>query len=847
MDYEIYAPTVTAQTVVNPYADPSGLTYVSNSSLAYYGGKFWAIMDGTTQGFLEGSTGQQIYVTTSTDGVTWTPAVQPFRDSAYCNNPITGSTTLEWSPSLVVVGNEMWCTWTGPSENGFVSKLTSPTGKWTNYRFEFSGTNVFMSTTITGGATGGHSLRATTDGLTDWAPFFTGNPIVLSSGVVVCPLAFTSSTLTVQTPAVDGFLRKRKFNALLKSSDGNNWSMTVIDTSAFGDFGAWEPFVAENPVGHVSVFSRNLNTLAADPDFLLVAHSTDGGVTFSSSVSTKMLVPTTRGSARQITPRRWLLTHADHPAGSNQTPDQNLVANLRRNGALFMSRRGGDDFTPGVNFSGDDSSMHYPQFITRPDGIWINYTSGGINVRRSLRIVKVSPLPDDGTAYVHPRSVNSHTGTTATDPTLHTETPPFYSFNGLNKAVSATSVTATTGVTYAMWLNRKFEGDVLMDTRPGGGTGQVFFLRGLAISSLNFPHGFTVPTDTPTFLAAVIDNTADTVTLYMANGGGFSTKTGYYKSILFAGQPSDGDTLAVNGVSYTYHSSPSLATDIAIGASTAATVTNTSAKLTTNSVANFSPGSNRLIMARTDIGSFSVTGSAQIGVETGIPLGGSPLSVGKAVSGSLAAFAGQIYEARLYDSPLSLANLTYLHNAKAASFGYANIGGTSTAPASPLVFLDPANPNPTVFPPLGTPARCEVVSSSTLRIHGEGSAGVELPYGATQLAIRYKLGAAPSGGDKYVIATFGTVEHPVRLYVDTAHPTSLYANGRLVAAVADPTVFNTVTVIVSTNKIKVGSFEQYFSGKPRCFLGSAYPESLLAVSKTVDYDVSAMTALRPNA
>jgi hypothetical protein len=137
---------------------------------------------------------------------------------------------------------------------------------------------------------------------------------------------------------------------------------------------------------------------------------------------------------------------------------------------------------------------------------------------------------------------------------------------------------------------------------------------------------------------------------------------------------------------------------------------------------------------------------------------------------------------------------------------------------------------------------CETVSSTLLRIHGEGSAGVELPYGATQLVIRYKLGATPASTDKYVIATFGSATTPARLYIDAANPTSLYCNGRLVATVTTPTSYNTVTVIVSTNKISIGSFEQYFSGKPRCFLGSAIPESLLAVTKTIDYDVSAMTA-----
>ncbi len=838
MDYAIYNPTIDTVTAINPYADPSGLTYVSNSSLEYWQGKFWAIMDGNTAGFQEQQPGQQIWLTTSTDGVTWTPAIQPFRDSTYCNNPMTGS-TIEWQPNLVVVGNQLWCTWN--ATDTYISKLTSPSGKWTNYRFEFDGPNPYISTTIIGAATGGRSTRATFDGLTDWFGFPSQNPIVLSSGVVVCPLTFQSATLSTQTTALSAFTRALKFSALLKSSNGTDWSITRIDTSAFGDFCAWEPFVVEDPVGHVYLYTRNLDARVSDPDFMLAAVSTDGSDTFEPAISTKMLVPSTRGFARRITNKRWLMTHVDHPQNSNHTADQSLSQNVRRNGALFFSRRGGEDFIPGVNFSGHDSSMNYPQFIIGPDEkIYINYTSGvGTDIRRSLKIVKVDP-PNDSLAYVHPRSVNAF-NTDPSDPALRSGPPPYYDFNGINKAFSVTSLTASTGVTYTAWLKWDTGGHVIVDSRSGGG-GQAFTKLGLAINSLNFVHGWTLLPNTATFLAAVIDNASLTVTLYAATGAGFQTVTGHYRSILFAGQPADGDTVTINSVTYTFRTSAVLTNDVAIGATTALTITNLQTKLTANSMASFAPGSNRLIMTRTDITSFAVSsGSSQITVDTAIPLDGGRVAFGKTVSASsLIAYAGNMYEARVYASALSVANLTSLHNGLAGSFGYSNIGGTSTTPGSPLLLYSAASPNPTEFPSLGTPAYCEIVSSTVLRIHGEGSASVELPYGATQIVIRYKLGAAPTGADKYVIATFGDAASPTRMYITTAG--GLYANGHFIAAVADPTVYNTVTVIVSTNKINIGSFENYFSGKPRCYLGSAFPESLLAVSKSIDYDISAMIA-----
>lgn len=849
MDYEIYDPEITTTVAVDTYDNPAGLTYVSNSSLEYWAGQFWAIVDGTTLGVVEGSTGQQIWLTTSEDGVTWTPPVQPFRDSLYCNNPISGS-TLEWQPNLVVVGDELWCIWSGADT--YISKLTNPAGKWINYRFEFATTVPSISTTITGAATGGRSTRATFDALTDWFAFPSQNPIVLANGMVLCPVTFQSQTLSTQTPAASAFTRQLKFNALLKTVNGTDWSVTRIDTSAFGDFCAWEPFAVENPAGHVYVYSRNLDARVTDEDFLLVARSLDGGVTFEPSVSAKMLVPSTRGYARRVAKQRWLMAHVDHPQNSTQNPDQALSQGVRRNGALFMSRRGVDDFIPGVNFSGHDTSMNYPQFTIGPDGAaYINYTSGvGSDIRRSLRVVKVDALPDDDTAYIHPRSVTIYDPPAATDPTLYAGPPAYYEFNGANQALSVTSLTATTGVTYTAWLEWDTGGDVIIDSRANSTTafGQVFFKNGLAINALNFLHGFTLVPNTPTFLAAVIDNTAQTVTLYAASGGAFSTKTGHYRSILFAGQPADGDTVTINGVVYTFRPSASLTNEVTIGASVAATITNLATKLSTNSMSSFNPGSSRLIMTRTDIASFTATsGSGQISVESGIPLSSGPVSFGKkgaSIGSSLTGYAGNMYEARVYASPLSVANLTNLYNAKASSFGYSTMGGTSTAPGSPLLLLDPGSPNLTEFPSVGAAPRCEIVSATLLRIHGEASASVELPYGATDVIIRYKLGATPTGTDKYVVATFGTVEYPIRLYIDAANPTSLYANDRLVAAVSSPTSFNTVTVRVSTHKINIGSFENYFAGKPRCYLGNAFPESKLAVSKTIDFDVSAMTATK---
>jgi hypothetical protein len=858
VDCRIYDPTITTQTVWDPDTDPSGLNYFAMASVVKFGGRlFFAV--GANDGGAEGAAGQAIWMKTSDDGgVTWSAAFQVFGDADHCTNPITEpGWSVQWQPCFTIVGDELWCQWFNTAFH-YISKLAGPQGKWTTYRLVFDPADDYkpsLSTDLT-------TYGLQDDGLTTFPVFEDGGEcavassadgVVLSDGRVALPVTFSSDNYTTTPGIVSNFTKYIKYNGILFCDNGD-WTLTRVDTSLFGDFTAWEPVVFEDPGGNIFVLSRNLNMSGTDDDMFLVASSSDGGQTFSPSVSAKMRVPSARIGVKQVARRRWLATTCDSRVHSTRAIEQSSV-DARKNVALFVSRRGVPDFIPGVGISGDDLLTNYPQGCVDGDDMLVAYnvgTGGAGKANTVMKLTRVSPIPSERCAWVHPRSASRLDPASPVDPTLVDATPDYLLFAGNNRVASTTEVTATSGITYAAWVSwSTIDADAIIDARyTGGGDyatrfGSALTKPGMVLPSITFTHGATLTANVPTFIAASLDNTAQTVTLYTAQGGaGFTTKTGYYKSILFSGLPSDGDTATINGTTYTFRSSASLANEVTIGATLADLTANLTAKLRTNSMQAGDIGEGRVIMARSDIATFSVSsGSGAMSIESGIPLDGARASIGYKgpSSSSVRPWVGRIYDAHVYDSALSIANMRNLHNRLATSLGYSNITGTSTSAGTPLLFLDPSDRDLDEFPLVGSAPYCEV-DGDTLTLHGEASASVELPYGATKVDITYKLGALPEVAERYVIATFGDGDTPARLYIDADDPTSLYLENTLVAELDDPTDWNTTTVTISTRKVGIDNIECFFTGKPRCFLGNAYPQGLLASTKTTTFDVSTMRA-----
>ena len=311
----------------------------------------------------------------------------------------------------------------------------------------------------------------------------------------------------------------------------------------------------------------------------------------------------------------------------------------------------------------------------------------------------------------------------------------------------------------------------------------------------------------------------------------------------------DGDTLTVGGTVLTFRASPSGDTDVQIETELSDTIIQLRSLLKSNNVLS-TPFGDQLLLIAKDYDDFTVTeSSSQITVGAGIDsMDASNVAVGHyaPARSSLPPYNGNIYGAAVYDEALTEAEVIYLFNARASEFGYATQSGAGSAPSAPIIEVDPADPDLDEFPLTGTePFGSCAVDGDTLTISGEASAAVELPYGASQVALRWKLGATPTGSDKHTVATFGTVESPARLYMSGDAPTALMLNERQVGTIADPTAYQTTTVTVSTDKVTIGELSYYYTGKPRCYLGNAYPQGLLAADLTTTFDVSAMSVTDP--
>jgi hypothetical protein len=443
--YEVYQPTL-ERAVVNDGARQR-LKYNHDSSVAWFGDR-WFCLWNANEPASEGSPGQLNYQSTSPDGKTWSPPLACFADAACSSNPVPCAKGTQWQPNLLVVADELWAVWSQNSRdqyNGaYLSRLRAPDGRWRNQRILLDGKPEVLLD--------GKGFRV----------FPTQNPIRLRSGRVLAPCTIMGPTAADAPPDVGRWWDLEKRDTVIYTDDlGKTWSCSPGAIQPGRSWAQWEPTVWERDDGTVMMLARNNDMRPAreggprPAEMLLWSESRDRGVTWTPHQPVPLETVCSRMHVLPVGGNRFAMVHNDWPAGR--------FGDDRRNLALFFSRGGGTDFVAGPGVSADEPAVMYPMLWLHDRAALISYSQG--LHERSIKVVRVSPLPDPGRFYLFPRS------NLAASPRPALAAGALQFSGGQRLATRAVLDPGLGAFSLGAWLRRSPDGALLdsrCDSAPGG-------------------------------------------------------------------------------------------------------------------------------------------------------------------------------------------------------------------------------------------------------------------------------------------------------------------------------------------------------------------------------------------
>jgi hypothetical protein len=384
--YAVYQPRIERAVVVD--ASAQSLRYNHDSSVAWFRDRWFCAWNANAIPE-EGAPGQLNFASTSRDGLTWSEPRAVFAAPALSANPIPCPAGTQWQPNLLAVGGRLWCLWSQNSKDAYngcyFSALDAPDGLWTNRLLTWSGQ---------------------ADPLIDGKPFRifpTQNPLRLATGRVLAPVTMIGPASTNAAAGQNAWYGREKRNSVLYTDDGGaTWHVSPGTTLPGLDWRQWEPTVFEQPDGAVLMFARNnfipaFEQASIRPEETLTwSVSRDGGATWTPHAYVPLETVVSRMHVlRQPDSDRFLMLHNDRPAGR--------FGSDRRNLALFVNRGGGIDFTAGLGLTDNEHEVAYPQMDLHGDALLAVYSQGPCG-QRSIRAVRVTPLPAPERLYLYPRS-----------------------------------------------------------------------------------------------------------------------------------------------------------------------------------------------------------------------------------------------------------------------------------------------------------------------------------------------------------------------------------------------------------------------------------------------------------
>ena len=369
--YTLYQPTISHSMVYAAGTGANPLLYNHCPAMEFFNGLFYVVWQGNPEN-AEGKSGQKLYLSTSSDFVSWSEKVA-FTDSPTTSvDPLNAEdNTPQKQPVMLTVNNgaELWCAWVR-HPGTYVSKLTDkPGAKWTHHKiFDY----------------------ATVDGVQCFS-YTAQNPVQASSGRVLLPLTLISKARPVKRYAV-----------FLYTDDGQEWLSSNVVTLPFDAAGQWEPHISEQVDGLLRVFYRNMTSKNPKPtERLLTCVGT--GVELGTPVIidpdpeySRIETANCRHQIIRLSSGRWCMFH--HDVYTEFRAYEN-----RTNAAVYFSRTGRDDYVAGPGFSRRDDINAYAQGIEHDGKIYVVYTLGTNTGPRHIESAVLDPAPKANALYVWPR------------------------------------------------------------------------------------------------------------------------------------------------------------------------------------------------------------------------------------------------------------------------------------------------------------------------------------------------------------------------------------------------------------------------------------------------------------
>ena len=443
--YAVYQPAIERAFVCDAAAQK--LRYNHDSSIAWFGDRWFCLWNANSVPE-EGAPGQLNYVSTSRDGLTWSAPKPAFSDPDLCANPGPCPKGTQWQPNLIVVSSRLWCAWSQASKdehNGcYLSVLGAPDGKWANRLLTWEG-----------------RVEPVLEGKT-FRLFPTQNPTRLSTGRVLVPVTMMGPVSAAAPAGKSGWYWLEKRNSVIYTDDqGATWQVSPGTVLPGLDWRQWEPTVFEQPDGSVMMFARNNlipsfeKAAVSSAETLTWSVSNDRGATWSPHAFVPLQTVVSRMHVlRQENADRFLMIHNDWPAGT--------FGSDRRNLALFTNRGGGMDFVAGTGLSGAEREVAYPQMALHGDTLLASYSQGPCALR-SIKVVRVSTVPEPKQLYLYPRS------NTPAPPQCALTNDTLLLGGGLSLKCRAAPAVPLDRFSAEAWINPADDG-VLFDNRgPAGG------------------------------------------------------------------------------------------------------------------------------------------------------------------------------------------------------------------------------------------------------------------------------------------------------------------------------------------------------------------------------------------